>query len=131
LDYTNIRPKAKGEKMKKSTLLVSLAVFILLIAVAAFTTTQVAALRPSGSVGNQVFYSPGIASFIPTVLARPLSNQEFYSPFVASIVSRVSASVIRNQVLYSPYLANLLGRGSMSAFPNQVFYSPMIESIIH
>ena len=89
--------------MNKRKLLISTIVLVLLVG-AIFATTRVAALRSSGTVGNQVFYSPSIESLVPRPGAEAFPNQVFYSPFVGSLVNRDRASTIPNQVFYSPMI---------------------------
>jgi hypothetical protein len=130
LDYTNIRPKAKGEKMNKRIILGSLLVLAVL-AVAFFVTNRVSALRPSGSTGNQVFYSPSIAALIPPAPPAAIRNQVFYSSFVASLIEADQLSAVPDQAFTSGYTENLIKRGSTGGIPNQVFYSPAVEGFVH
>jgi hypothetical protein len=119
----------KENKMNKRRFLVSIVVLVLL-SVAVFATTRVAALRPSGTVGNQVFYSASIESIIPPTRTEPIANQVFYSPSVASLVGLNHASKVSNQMFYSAYVENF-NPDLTSDFSNQVFYSPTIEGFIH
>jgi hypothetical protein len=75
----------KENKMNKRRFLVSIVVLVLL-SVAVFATTRVAALRPSGKVGNQIFYSASIESIIPLTRTEPIANQVFYSPTIEGFI---------------------------------------------
>jgi hypothetical protein len=123
--------------MNKLKLLVSIFMFVSLVFVFS-GTSSVAALSPSGPVGNQVFYSTSIQEMITLDLpGGGITNQQFYSPFIGSIIAPVplsgipKASAISNQVFYSPFVGSIINPSLTSGLPNQVFYSPMIESFIH
>ena len=122
-------------------LMVSIFVFVCLVLGFA-GTNRVAALSPSGPLGNQVFYSAAIEKIVlsgPT--AGKIPNQQLYSPYIGSIIRRnaaslVPTSVFPNQVFYSPFVGNIVKPGltrlaNSSSIANQVFYSSTIEGFLH